>query len=147
MGADLIHWLTSPLGDLSQCRIACGDRTAVSALPQREAVTCLNCLGRPRRRTTAGGMSEKALQELVRQACTLNHWLYYHTHRSQHSPAGFIDTVAVRDTRLVCAELKRRGQVPTAAQQRWLTALSQVQTVEVYLWTEDDLPTLLQVLR
>jgi hypothetical protein len=43
-------------------------------------------------------MSERALQELVRQACTLNGWLYYHTHDSQHSPSGFIDTVAVRDT-------------------------------------------------
>ena len=144
----LVHLLTGGPA-LSQYRIACGAREAVYALQQREAVTCPQCRDTLRRhqRKTRGGMPEKALQEVVRQACALNHWLYYHTHRSQHSPAGFIDTVAVRDTRLVCAELKRRGQVPTQEQQRWLEALAKVRTVETYLWTEDDLPTLLEVLR
>lgn len=92
-------------------------------------------------------MSEQALQELVRQACSLNGWLYYHTHDSRHSLSGFVETVAVRDTRLVCAELKRRGQGPTDAQQRWLAALTQVRQVECYVWTEDDLATLIQVFR
>jgi hypothetical protein len=83
----------------------------------------------------------------VRRAAGLGGWLYYHTHDSRHSPSGFIDTVAVRDTRLVCAELKRRGHLPTREQAQWLAALAQVQVVEVYTWTEADIDTLLEVLR
>jgi hypothetical protein len=143
----LIHLLTGG-SDLRHTRVACGDKMVVYALRQREAVTCPQCRDTLRRRTPPrDGMSEKQLQELLRQACGMHGWLYYHTHNSRHSPSGFIDTVAVRDTRLVCAELKRRGQEPTVAQQRWLEALAQVRTVEVYVWTEDDIPTLLEVLR
>ena len=139
-----IHLLTSP--NYREARIVCG-ALAASATLDRLAVTCPRCLGRTRRRTTAGGMSERQLQELVRQAALLGQWNYFHVWNSRHSPSGYPDVTAVRGSRLVCAELKRRGQVPTEAQQRWLTALSQVQTVEVYTWTEDDIPTLLEVLQ
>lgn len=92
-------------------------------------------------------MPEKQSQELVRRACTLHHWIYYYTHACRHSPSGFVDTVAVRGSRMIAAELKRRGQGPTAAQEQWLEALCQVTQVEVYVWTEDDFPSLLQVFR
>ena len=154
MRSDVVHLLTGG-PDLSQCRIACGASEAVYALRQREAVTCPQCRdtlrsrvgARDRRRTTAGGMSEQALQELVRQAAGWGGWLYFHVWNSRNSPSGYPDVTAVRGSRLVCAELKRRGQVPTQEQQRWLEALGQVRTVETYLWTEDDVHTLLEVFR
>jgi hypothetical protein len=93
------------------------------------------------------GMAERELQELVRQACQLNGWIYYHTHRSQHSPEGFMDTVAIRGERLVVAELKRVGNVPTTAQEAWLAAFAGVRTVETYVWTPDDMAGILEVLR
>lgn len=140
-----IHLLTGG-PDLSQCTVACGTREAVYALRQPEAVTCSRCRELPRRRKTQGGMAEKHLQELVRQTCGLGHWLYYHTHRSQHSPAGFPDVLALREGRLIAAELKRAGQDPTPAQTRWLEAFQAVRTVDVYLWTPADLPAILEVL-
>lgn len=143
----LIHLLIGPQGDLSQCSIACGDRAAVYALRQREKVTCPRCRQLLRHRKTRGGMAEKQLQEIVRKAALLGHWTYYHTHRSQHSPAGFPDTVMIRDSTLLVAELKRIGEIPTAAQEAWLAAFGQVRTVEVYLWTPDDMPTIVEALR
>lgn len=59
-------------------------------------------------------------------------WLGYHTHRSQHSPAGFPDLALVhpRAGRLIFAELKRerRGKRddPTEVQLEWLNALNAV---------------------
>jgi hypothetical protein len=47
----------------------------------------------------------------------------------------------------VFAELKRCSAVPTDAQQQWLDALGHVRTVEVYVWTMDDLARALEVLR
>jgi hypothetical protein len=76
----LVHLLTGG-PDLFQCRIACGAREAVYALRQREAVTCPQCRDTLRWRTTRGTMAEKQLQELVRQACRLHHWFYYHTRK------------------------------------------------------------------
>lgn len=143
----LVHLLTGG-PELAQCRIACGAREAVYALRQPEAVTCRPCLDTLRRCTAPRGtMPERQLQELVRQACGLNGWLYYHTHRSQHSPAGFPDVIAVRGDRLLFAELKRLGQAPTPEQAQWLETLRQARTIETYLWTPDDIPTLLEVLR
>lgn len=73
-------------------------------------------------------------------------WLGYHTHRSQHSPAGFPDLCLVRDGRLIFAELKRQAakHKPTPAQVAWLDALDDVAVraaaaVTVYLWRPLDL--------
>lgn len=56
-------------------------------------------------------------------------WRGYHTHRSQHSPAGFPDLVLVRRGRLVFAELKRQADryQPTPAQAAWLEDLREVE--------------------
>lgn len=59
-------------------------------------------------------------------------WRGYHTHRSQHSPAGFPDLCLVHAAagRLAFAELKRerRGKRddPTAEQLAWLTDLDAI---------------------
>ena len=55
-------------------------------------------------------------------------WRGYHTHRSQHSPAGFPDLVLVRRGRLVFAELKRQAarHQPTPEQAAWLQDLTKV---------------------
>lgn len=92
-------------------------------------------------------------------------WMGYHTHRSQHSPAGFPDLCLVHPGagRLVFAELKREKRSnPTPAQVAWLDALGviadrvvrpgtiparvpeqitghPVASVDVYLWRPSDL--------
>ena len=73
-------------------------------------------------------MKERDFQEQVRRVATANNWLFYHTHNSRYSPAGFPDCVILRppDYRgwspLIVAELKREGQQPTPIQQEWLDA-------------------------
>lgn len=150
-----VHLLTA--GDLRQCTVICGARLPERGTWHRALVTCARCLAPPdrgpgqasRRRTQGTGDSsrERELQELVRQACGLHGWLYYHTHRSQHSPAGFPDVVALRGERLVAAEIKREGQAPTPAQTRGLAAFKAVRIVDVYLWTPADVPAILEELR
>lgn len=79
------------------------------------------------RRMQAREMREAELQEHVRQLCNKLGCLYYHTWRSDRSPAGFPDCVIVtRDGRLIFAELKRQNADPTPAQQEWLDGLRAV---------------------
>lgn len=82
-------------------------------------------------------------------------WRGYHTHRSQHSPAGFPDLVLVRRGYLKFAELKRQSSkaMPTPEQQAWLRDLAEVRdlvdgytsaagvtgTIGVYVWRPYDL--------
>lgn len=87
------------------------------------------------------------LQERLRRLClSLRHvldpeMLYYHTHISKHSPAGFPDVTIVMPSRgrLIFAELKQQRARPTLAQLNWLDALSFLGGVEVYLWRPLDL--------
>ena len=83
-------------------------------------------------------ISEKDLQEQVRQMAVTLGWLYYHTHNSRHSPEGFPDCVLVKGERLVIAELKRWDKNPTPAQYEWLNALGKV-SKEVFVWRPQDL--------
>ena len=91
----------------------------------------------------ASAMTERALQDgvatIVRDInrTTPGALLYYHTHRSQHSPAGFPDVVIlspIHGTRLV-AELKRerKSAKPTDPQVEWLDAFGTCGD-DVYLW-------------
>ena len=94
----------------------------------------------------ARAMTEKALQERVRQLCLSLGWRYYHTHRAQHSPAGFPDVVAMSATRgrLIFAELKTERGKPTGDQNAWLGdlaylgSLEELSRLEVYLWRPSD---------
>lgn len=92
-------------------------------------------------------MQEKQLQEVLRQAFMYSGYLYYHTHRSQHSPAGFPDTVAIRGRRMLVAELKREKTVPTDAQRHWLEAFQGVSLIETYVWRPRDLDKALQIIQ
>jgi hypothetical protein len=94
-----------------------------------------------------GTMSERELQEMLRKAALLGQWHYYHVHNAKHSPSGFPDTVCVRDGRLVVAELKRTGEIPTPEQTAWLGAFRQVRQVDVYVWTPDNLDEVMEVLK
>ena len=90
----------------------------------------------------AASMSEGALLAHVRRAARSLGWLTYHTHRSEHSEAGFPDLVLCHPRRgqLVFAELKveheKRGAL-TTAQEKWLDALEVVHG-DVYVWRPSD---------
>lgn len=126
-----------------------------AAVPLQHAgqVTCAVCrthpalTGRPPPVPAGVLRTEKAFQEWLRKTALAAGFLYYHTHDSRKSPPGFPDTVLVKDTRLILAELKLSGQHPTPPQQMWLDALAQVTQVHTAVWTPDDLAQVLEVLR
>jgi len=90
-------------------------------------------------------ISEKDFEGQIRDLAKLFGWLYYHTWRSIHSPAGFPDVVMVRPPRLIFAELKsEKGQV-SDKQKEWLEALKET-GVEVFLWRPSDLDEIVGVL-
>lgn len=77
-------------------------------------------------------------------------WRGYHTHRSQHSPAGFPDLTLVKAGRLIFAELKTERGKTTPEQDAWLADLRTVEletydtdpldaVVRVYVWRPSDL--------
>lgn len=142
----LIHGILS----LETGTLACPTRDAspfAVPLSHRHRITCRQCLQNLTTRSRGHGLPEKHLQGTLRQAALLNNWLYYHTQDSRHSPEGFPDICAVRGERLLFAELKRTGVQPTAAQQAWLEALTQVRTVGTYLWHPEDMEMALAILR
>lgn len=102
----------------------------------------------------AATVSEAVFQERVITIARRWGWLYYHTHDSQRSEAGFPDLVLVHAYRglIVFAELKRQFtkagrpglMKPTPKQQEWLDALTMArccaERVIVALWRPSDLP-------
>lgn len=89
------------------------------------------------RQQQARAMREEDLErEVVKYARVLG-LLRYHTHRSQHSPAGFPDEVLV-GSRVLFRELKRAGKDPTPAQQQWLDRLAATGQ-DVGVWRPEDL--------
>ena len=93
----------------------------------------------------AAEWSEKDLLGHVMELAGVFGWAAYHTHDSRRSPEGYPDAVLLRDGRQVVAELKVRKRKPTKAQNIWLDAYRQV-GAEVYVWTEDDLQEIADVL-
>jgi hypothetical protein len=156
----LIHRLTHP-GDFTAATVACSDPRATLATWNVADVTCPACLSQC---TCGPGVSlcpacstwnkahrsgpttrpplktEKAFQEAVKRFAFEHSWAYYHVWNARNSPSGFPDVTLVRerDNRLVFAELKMPGKVPTAAQRQWLEALDRVQHVTTYVWHPDD---------
>lgn len=108
-------------------------------------------------RETGRGQLEAAFQADVIREAKARGWLYYHTHRSDRSPAGFPDLVLVRGTRLVFAELKRTGGRLSPAQREWFDALTRLfresvvgrgtVQVEMYVWQPQDWDCVVEVLR
>ena len=92
----------------------------------------------------AATMPERELQENVRQLCKSLNALYYHTHRSDRSPAGFPDCVIVtRPTlsgkigRAIFAELKSEKGRHSPEQHEWIAELYYAGQ-EVYTWRPSD---------
>lgn len=85
--------------------------------------------------------SEAELQEAIRAAAMMGGWLYYHTHESRRSPAGFPDVVLAHPRRreLVIAELKRTDGRLTLEQRDWLDVLRDCGPPMVELWRPADL--------
>jgi len=107
------------------------------------------------------GISEKQFEQQVHDLARLYHWLYYHTWRSYHSPAGFPDCVLVRGNRLIFAELKAEAGKVSDKQQEWLDALGEcghkysdtqtggypLRTIpEVYLWRPSQIDEIVKTL-
>jgi hypothetical protein len=74
-------------------------------------------------------------------------WKYYHTRDSRRSDVGFPDTILVRPPRLIVAELKREGKMPTLEQYEWLRVFAMIESVESYWWTPNQLEEVKEVLR
>jgi hypothetical protein len=165
----LIHRLTHP-GALTAATVACGDPRATLATWNVADVTCPACLsqctcapgvalcpacrtynaahgGRPTTLPPRPLTTEKAFQEAVRRLALDQGWLYYHVYNARNSPSGYPDLTVVKGERMVLSELKMPGKVPTAAQQMWLDALAQVQTVSTWVWTPADWGQIAEVLR
>ncbi len=83
-------------------------------------------------------MTERELQQLIREACAVFRLLCYHTHDSRRSEPGFPDLVVV-GSRCLFRELKTtRGRL-TTAQTTWLTALAAA-SVDAAVWRPADWP-------
>lgn len=87
--------------------------------------------------------SERAFQAAVIALAEVLGYRWYHTNRSDRSPAGFPDLVLVRPAskgrrgRVIFAELKAHKEMATPAQAAWLRALLDA-GAEAHLWRPDD---------
>jgi len=85
-------------------------------------------------------ITEKLLQEKVRQAALLNGYLYYHTFNAYRSPEGFPDCVMIHPEkhRMIVCELKSEKGKVSEKQHEWLHAWRKVfhyTDAEVYVFT------------
>jgi hypothetical protein len=69
-------------------------------------------------------ISEAAYQQQIIDLARLCGYLCYHTHNSQHSPAGFPDLVLCKPgKRLLIFEVKRQRGVVSDTQRQWIAWL------------------------
>lgn len=99
-------------------------------------------------------ITEKQFESQVKELANLFGYIYYHTWRSFHSPAGFPDCVLARlepTPRLIIAELKTddlSNSQPSIDQYIWLEILQNVgPPVECYLWRCSDFDEIASILR
>lgn len=84
-------------------------------------------------------ITEKQLQELVRELAGYLRLLCYHTHDSRRSEPGFPDLVIVGPNGVLFRELKSARGVLTTDQEQWLSALGAAcQNADV--WRPGDWP-------
>ncbi len=97
--------------------------------------------------TVSDAISERDFERQVKDVAKLFSWLYYHTFRSQFSPAGFPDCVLVRGSEpVIYAELKSEGGKLSEPQREWL--LSLVRAGErVFVWKPSNLDQIISILR
>jgi hypothetical protein len=100
---------------------------------------------RPHRRLKDGSLPESAYGSQLEGLLNLYGWLWYHTHDSRRSKAGFPDYTAVREHELLFIELKGPKTRVSAEQRVWLEALTLLSSrirgetpddahVEAHLW-------------
>lgn len=98
-------------------------------------------------------ITEKDFQGQIKDLAKLFGWLYYHTWRSIHSPAGFPDCVMIRGGRLIFAELKSEKGKLSEKQEEWITAMRLGQKFatmpnwEVYVWRPSQIEEIIEILR
>jgi len=99
-------------------------------------------------------ITEKQFESQIKDLAKLYGYIYYHTWRSFHSPAGWPDCVLVRlepEPRLIIAELKTdnlKTSQPSFDQWMWLYILQQLPApVECYLWRCSDFDEITEILR
>lgn len=93
---------------------------------------------------TEAALSEPAWQAMVLELATLYRWVWYHTHDSRRSPAGFPDLVLVRN-RVLFRELKTDKGDLTTEQLCWLHLLHDA-GADVGVWRPADLERVKQEL-
>lgn len=101
-------------------------------------------------------MLEKDFQKSVIELAQTLGWkvAHFRAARTKHGWAtpvaadgkGFPDLCMMRYERIVFAELKRRGKKPGLEQEDWHQTIRRT-TAEMYIWTEDDLEEIMEVLR
>lgn len=101
-------------------------------------------------------MSERDLQRGVIDMAHLFGWKVAHfrpakTSKGWRTPveadgAGWPDLILTRGERIIAAELKAGRNKTTQQQDDWLSHLAAT-GVETYVWTPDDLDSILEVLR
>lgn len=92
--------------------------------------------------------SEAEFEAVIKELAGWKQYLYYHTHRSQFSPAGFPDCVMGRiepTPRLIFAELKSETGELTVEQYAWLYLLQKLGH-EVYLWKPSEWDEIVKIL-
>lgn len=101
-------------------------------------------------------INEKQFEAQIKDLVKILHYdLYYHTHRSQFSPAGFPDCVIGRTEppmRLIVAELKVGKNQPTPEQYFWIMFFQMLGElteglVDGFLWYPEDIEEIAQILR
>jgi hypothetical protein len=82
-------------------------------------------------------ITEKQFQRQVEQLAKLLGWVYYHTWRSIHSPAGFPDLVLVKPPKIIFLELKTGKNKLSPAQAEWLELLTQCGLTALCVYPDD----------
>ena len=90
-------------------------------------------------------ITEKQFESQVKDLAKTFGWLYYHTWRSIHSPAGFPDCVLVKEGRIIFAELKDEKGKVSEQQFEWLEALGKAKA-EVYVFRPSDFDKIVGIL-
>ena len=92
-------------------------------------------------------MSEAEWQKQIEDYATMHDWLWYHTHNSRWSPAGFPDLVLVRGETVIFLEAKTiKGKMKTA-QMVWMERLKKATQVRAAVVRPSDWDTLEEQLR
>lgn len=92
-------------------------------------------------------ITEREFEAQVKDLAVRLGYMYYHTWRSFHSPAGFPDCTMVRlepTPKLIVAELKSATGQLTIEQYAWLRAIQELGKltggiIDAYLWKPDDM--------